>query len=103
MSLIFLQVNSTAFTDFTASLAGMANLNFISIMGPLFKGPMLPETPVIPAQTTICDLVSRSVEDLELNNVPDLNGSIPECLFNSASRLRYLSIGAPPSHRPSSF
>jgi hypothetical protein len=103
MSWIFLQVNATAFTDFTASLAGMTNLNFITIVGPLFKGLMLPETPVTPAQTTICDLVSRSVEDLELYNVPDLNGSIPECLFNSASRLRFLYIGAPSSHRPSSF
>ena len=93
---MFLQVKviAAAFTDFTASLSGMKNLKVISILGPLFKGPMLPETPVTQNQTTICELVSRSVIDLQLYDVERLSGSVPECLFNSASRLRYLSIRA---------
>lgn len=88
------QVNATTFTNLTASLAGLKNLRLIAIEGPLFEGAMLPEAPVSPDQTTICDLVSSSVEDLELYSVRGLNGSIPECLFNSASRLRFLYIGA---------
>ena len=87
------RVNATTFTNLTASLAGL-NQRLIAIEGPLFEGAMLPEALVSPDQTTICDLVSSSVEDLEVYSVTGLNGSIPECLFDSVSRLRFLYIGA---------
>ena len=95
IKLIFnvLQVNTTSFANFTAGLAPLKNLHTIIVTGALFKGPLLPESPVSPGEATICDLVSRSVDHLELVGVAGLNGSIPECLFNSASRLKFFYIG----------
>ena len=80
------------FTSFITVVAGLKNLNFITLTGSQFRGPMLPEQPT-PDQATICDLTSSSLTWLSLNALGGLNGSIPACLFDSSSQLRYFYIG----------